>query len=688
MIDSKIEVEEFLQDSSNEGQHSEVSSPFSVLVSATEEESLSISQITVGDAVQGVHLDAGDANFNVKSQCDNAVSSVLPVESESKIKATGSPSPENVESSSHFDGEGSAEIRESFLENCFDDSTEAGEEQHQLFVSKIENNTVVQDFSSKNDADIATWLLEKTRVFTDVKLCVDSRKLEPGDVFVALSRQKCDGRSFFSSAYGCSAVLYELSEMQPQFLEHLRSEHFPPALGVFDLRKRIGPIASVFYGNPSASLHVIAITGTNGKTTCAHWTAFGLSRKGSSCGVIGTLGYGVFCEGNASWMESLDLTTPEPVVLHRILRDFLRSGVETVVLEASSIGLDLGRLHGLNIETAVFTNFSRDHLDYHVNDQAYLEAKQRLFSYKGIKHFVVNGDDASAIHFLRVISASDVRIMVVRVLSCPDVSFSALSDASVFSEAISPDCIEQTVFINQKPSQLFDASVSKQSTFSVEEDIPGTLVMGAGQNAFMRIPVVGVHNLQNALVSAAIWKIMSVSFPQILDCLLNLPGVRGRLQRIEEPHKCLVFIDYAHTPDALSRVLSTLRLVACRRSGMLWCVLGAGGGRDVGKRSLMGAVAKSNADRVILTSDNPRNEDPLRIALDLCEGFEGGSPWAVELDRRKAIRRAIFSAQAQDVIMVAGKGHEQFQEVQGVLLRFSDEAVVREALHDLVAIQE
>ncbi len=472
-------------------------------------------------------------------------------------------------------------------------------------------------------------------------LVADSRAVRRGDAFLAWRGDRHDGRDHIGQAIsrGAAAVLYESDPSVSTGAVASR-----PVAG---LKTLAGPIAAEYYGHPSERLEVVAVTGTNGKTSCTQWIARGLAQAGRRAAVIGTLGSGIIAPGeDAPELESFGLTTPDAVALQRMLAGFVEHGVEVVAMEASSIGLDQGRLEGTRIGTAVFTNLSRDHLDYHETEDAYLAAKQRLFAWPGLHTAVVNGDDPVAPRILESL----------------------------------PEPV-QTVAFGQLPGEHGWRARRKLSAYQIVEERNGTQVAVGGDwgRAQVRLHVIGQFNVVNAMAVAAVWISLGDAFEDAMRRLERLRPLPGRMEQLAVDGGPLVVVDYAHSPDALINVLQALRPVAEARGGALWCVFGAGGDRDAGKRPIMGMVAERFADRVIVTSDNPRSETPFRIASDIRAGFTR-EPWLTELDREKAIGSALLGAGADDVVLIAGKGHETWQEVAGQRLPFSDVEVARRCL--------
>jgi UDP-N-acetylmuramoyl-L-alanyl-D-glutamate--2,6-diaminopimelate ligase len=459
------------------------------------------------------------------------------------------------------------------------------------------------------------------------RLTSDSRRVTPGAAFFAWPGEAADGRRYVAQAIerGCAAVVWEREGFAWDGGWRI------PNAGVKDLKSQAGFLADAFYGRPSESLWVCGVTGTNGKTSCSQWLAHVLSLKEIKTGIIGTLGSGF--PGALSEMPN---TTPDALELHRILAAMKHAGASAVAMEVSSHGLDQGRVNGVAFDCALFTNLTHDHLDYHGTLTAYAEAKARLFDAPGLGAAVLNLDDPFGAQLAKRLEARGVRTI--------GYSLSGISA----SEFISASSIE-----GQKAQ-----------------------ISSSWGSAEVPIPQLGRFNVANALGVLGCLLAKGIGFEEGVRLLEALPQVAGRMQQIGD--RPLVVVDYAHTPDALDKVLSALKPVAQARGGRLVAVFGAGGGRDKAKRPVMGSVAAARADRVVLTSDNPRDEDPRAIVEAIREGVSGDC--AVELDRAKAIDGAIASADPADVVLIAGKGHEGFQEIAGRRLPFSDAAVAGAAL--------
>ena len=530
----------------------------------------------------------------------------------------------------------------------------------------------------------ADWL--RQRLPAGARLTADSREVRGGDAFFAWPGGSADGRRFCAGARaaGAAALVVEAEgwgafastpvtdaalapdhDQRPQNDSDARRDHraarADDVLPVVGLRQRAGPIASAWLGEPSRRLAVVAVTGTNGKTSCTHWIAAGSNaRAGNERAVIvGTLGAGL--PGRLD--PSSRLTTPDALQLQQLLARFVETGVELVAIEASSIGLIQHRLAGTQIAVAVMTNLSRDHLDVHGSMSAYAEAKGRLFDWSGLAAAVVNLDDPAAAAMLARVSPGTQRIGYTLAPS---------------TQSANPPGVD-TVIRAEPLAQVASQGASQNPAQHTSQF---TLAIGPARRP-VRLGLLGDFNRANALAVAGVWHALGWSIDAIATALAGLQPVPGRLQMVgaaEDLGQPLVVVDYAHTPDALSNVLQALRPIAAARGGRLWCLFGAGGDRDRGKRPDMSRAAAAAADRLVLSSDNPRSEAPRQILADLLAGLTQ-PPWLTEIDRARAIDQAVAQADAADVILLAGKGHENYQEIAGQRHPFSDLAQAR-AAHD------
>ncbi|MNK26037.1 UDP-N-acetylmuramoyl-L-alanyl-D-glutamate--2,6-diaminopimelate ligase [compost metagenome] len=491
-------------------------------------------------------------------------------------------------------------------------------------------------------AEIVAWLHARVALTAHLKL--DSRDIEPGDVFVACPGLSSDGRLYIDKALalGASAVLFEAPASDA--IQAMSAE--AAVLPVTGLRALLGELGDTWYGRPSAALAVVAVTGTNGKTSSVQWIAHALSRNDKACGTIGTLG-AVLPDGRTL---GGDLTTPDVLTVHRTLAAMRDAGARAVAMEASSIGIEQGRMDGVRVALAAFTNLTRDHLDYHVTMERYEEAKARLFRWPGLTAAVINADDEAGRRLIASLPAG-----------VSPMGYS-LSDDPAIPAAMRARDLQAT-----SQGQIF------------------TLVSPHGE-AQIVTRLLGAHNVSNLLLVAGVLYKLGLPFAQIARELAATDPVDGRLQTVEPvpvSHQArgpLVVVDYAHTPDALSRALLALRAVAVARSGRLICVFGCGGERDPGKRPVMGGIAAELADHVVVSSDNPRTESPEAIVEQILAGVPESARADVQVDRARAILQTVWAASPEDVVLLAGKGHETYQDIGGEKLPFDDREWARLAL--------
>jgi len=489
----------------------------------------------------------------------------------------------------------------------------------------------------------ARWLAAHVRR----TLTADSRRAGAGDGFIAWPGAAVDGRRFVRDALaqGAAACLVEA--------EGAAAFGFgddPRIAAYANLKRDTGPIAAAWFDHPSQRLAAIAITGTNGKTSSTWWLAHALSKTQhtdvSPCGLIGTLGIGM-----PPAVEPSGLTTPDPVRLQAALRAFADTGAKSCAMEASSVGLAEHRLDGTAIRVAAFTNFTQDHLDYHGSMAAYWQAKRALFDWPGLQAAVINADDPRGAELVQQTQARGLDVWTVGLTA---------------------------------PARL----CARDLTWTAA-GARFTLAEGSAQVA-VTAPVAGDYNVSNLLLVAGCLRALGLPLADAAARLADVPPVPGRMERVAgrgdaEP---AVIVDYAHTPDALDKALTALRPLARARGGSLICVFGCGGNRDAGKRPLMGAAAQARADALIVTSDNPRDEVPQAIIDAILKGITARARVTVEADRARAIALAVGNAQAADVVLIAGKGHEDYQEVHGQRRPFSDQREARAALQRRAAGQE
>ncbi|PTQ89877.1 UDP-N-acetylmuramoyl-L-alanyl-D-glutamate--2,6-diaminopimelate ligase [Agitococcus lubricus] len=459
-------------------------------------------------------------------------------------------------------------------------------------------------------------------------LTANSQAVQAGDVFIALRGLKHDARQYIPQAIaqGAVAVLAHSEETDYAIAQ-------VPVICIADLPQYLGQIAARFYQSPSQDLSVLAVTGTNGKTSCAQLFAHACDFLALKSAVLGTLGNGVI-----GAIQPSTHTTLDALQLQKKLADFKAAGVQVVALEASSHGLEQGRLNATCIQTAIFTNLTRDHLDYHGTMEAYQQAKALLFRWPTLQTAIFNADDPASQVFM-VGLAPNVR--------CWTYSQHAQRDADFVALSVQPSLQGLCLTIKTPMGQVE-----------------------------LQTRLLGRFNVSNILAVLAGLLSFSIPLTQAVDALSHVQPVRGRMQCLTNADITVV-VDYAHTPDALEKVLSTLREHTHQH---LWCVFGCGGDRDRGKRPIMGEIASRLADKVIITADNPRSEAVDAIIADIVTGINQPHQMVIIADREQAIRYALSHAQAGDLVLVAGKGHEDYQEIQGVRYPFDDAQIVEQLL--------
>ncbi len=465
---------------------------------------------------------------------------------------------------------------------------------------------------------------------------LDSRLLTKGDLFLACFGRNHDARNFVPAAIelGVAAVVVESGEKWKGVEFHADV----PVIAVDNLSAKLSEIASRFYSFPSARLTVIGITGTNGKTSCSQFIAQALTDMGMNCGVMGTLGYGVYGD-----LKETSLTTPDAVFTQAALSEMVDQGIDPVVMEVSSVGLHQKRVKAVDFDIAVFTNLSRDHLDYHNTMEEYAESKKKLFTGSKLRKAVVNLDDSYALSILNGI--------------CSKVDISTYSASSSMA----------TVYASELEFN--------RTGYKAVINTP----LGLGRVSGVLLGSFNFYNLL-AVVTTLIAYLpdrSSRTIAEICDYVSSLKPVTGRMEIIGETDEITAVVDYAHTPDGLKSALLALKE---HYSGQIFCVFGCGGNRDSGKRPLMGEVAEAHADHIIVTDDNPRNEDGDAIVNHILSGIVDMSKVSIQRDRTTAITTAISEAQPGDVVLIAGKGHETYQDIGSERIIFSDANQVRLAL--------
>lgn len=472
---------------------------------------------------------------------------------------------------------------------------------------------------------------------TVTRLIQDSREVKPGDIFIALSGTKTKGSQFIPEVIQKKAAAVLLDEEG-----HIAWQQSIPIIPIKNLRAHLGKIAAEFYGHPASRMKMFGVTGTNGKTSCTHFLAQALQSFNLSCGVMGTLGNGLY-----GALGEPGLTTPDALTLHATLKQFLAQGAKATAMEVSSHSIDQGRVNGIAFEAGIFTNLTQDHLDYHHTMAAYAAVKKRFFTEFSQKHIILNGDDAYGKQWLSELT----------------------NHPSVFAYGL-------------KRMDL-PASIPQIYADKIRLTLHGITaqIYTPWGNEALSLPLVGAFNLSNVLAVLTALCVQELPFADVMRTLSHLKPVPGRMTLLGGKGQPLVAVDYSHTPDSLEKALQALRAHA---GGKVICVFGCGGNRDAAKRPLMAGIAEKLADQVIVTNDNPRHEDPADIAQQIIKGFQAPEAVSVILDRSKAIEKSIQCASANDCILIAGKGAEHYQQVGDVKLPFDDAAEVRRYLNQTV----
>lgn len=450
-------------------------------------------------------------------------------------------------------------------------------------------------------------------------LTLDSRQIGENYLFIAMKGERQDGHEYIRQAIDGGAVAVALENAA-----FIQPDSGITYVNIPSLRSDLGHIASCFYGQPTTHMVVFGVTGTNGKTSTTHYISEMLKVLGRPCAVIGTLGM----DWNGRHVETGN-TTPDAITLQKGFCTMLEDGVATVAMEVSSHALEQQRCAGIRFDTAIMTNVTHDHLDYHGSFQAYLDAKMKLFSTPELRLAIVNADDVSALRIREIVSGRSGVI-----------TYSARNtSADVYLEAISAESDGYRATLNYR-----------------------------GERFPFAVSLLGEFNLYNVLAAIIALKEQGYVMSAVLNAAAGLSGVGGRMQKIPNGHGIVAVVDYAHTPDALGNVLVSLRQQV---TGRIIVVFGCGGDRDRSKRPGMGAIAEKQADYIVVTSDNPRSEDPSGIITEICSGF-CADRYVVEADRAAAIRLAVNMARPGDCVLVAGKGHEKTQVIGDEILPFDD----------------
>ena len=501
-----------------------------------------------------------------------------------------------------------------------------------------------------NPTEAVNWL----NASVTGELHIDSRDIQPGDGFIAWPGAAVDGRQFIKSALqkGAAVCLVENTGLSiDAFIDITEKNDQVKIAGYSNLKNAIGLIAAKAYKTRDSVSNILAITGTNGKTTTAWWLTQALQAVTvihpaalTKCFMIGTLGIGV-----PDALESTGLTTPDPILLHKKLREYADHGFQYCAIEASSIGIEEHRLDGTDIKVAIFTNFTQDHLDYHESMQAYWNAKLKLFQWPTLKAVVINIDDTKGRELVEILNSKNV---------------------DVWTTAI------------DLPARIkaFDVKYSKNGLqFSIRENSETYLI----ETQFF-----GSYNVSNLLGVIAAMRANGIDLQQCVEACKALTAVPGRMDVVTQDAQPLVVVDYAHTPDALKQALVALRHVAETRGGKLICVFGCGGNRDASKRPLMAQMAQGYSDVIVVTADNSRLEKTESILNDIVVGFKSRTNVIVEASRATAIAMAIKNAYQTDVILIAGKGHENYQDESGIKTYFSDKEQALQILRIMSATGE
>ena len=470
------------------------------------------------------------------------------------------------------------------------------------------------------------------------RICADSREVKPGDLFIAVGGIAADRATFVRQALnqGAIAALVDAEEWSEicAAIDHTHTAHIVPVL---QLQQYLGVLAAKFYNTPCQYLRMIGVTGTNGKTSISQFVARLVQQNNQSCATIGTLGHGF-----GDHLVASNLTTPGAIALQEILASLVQQGAKQVVMEVSSHSLIQQRVAAIPFEIAIFTNLTRDHLDYHGSMENYYRAKRLLFLTPYLKYAIINVDDLYGRRLLKELAPKLTCYAYSLEKSCPDIPTVWASQLNFHSRG-----------------------------FSAHIDSP----WGSGE---LHSQLLGRFNLSNLLAAlTTVCVLLQLPLETALQQLTQLPNVCGRMHCLGGGKLPVVVIDYAHTPDALEKALIALR-EHCR--GSLWCVFGCGGNRDAGKRPLMATVAETFADHIIVTDDNPRLEEPEQIITEIYRGFRHPERVQKIHDRSCAIAIAINQAQAGDVVLIAGKGHETYQLIGTQKNVFSDLAVTQKVL--------
>lgn len=471
-------------------------------------------------------------------------------------------------------------------------------------------------------------------------LALDSRKVKPGYAFVALEGQLDHGLVHAEAAIAKGAVVVLCDAAFDQYCQQILSKLMVQVICVpiKKLQSRLGEIANKFFDKPSHEMFVAGVTGTDGKTSVSHFIAQAMNQENSPAAVVGTLGNGVIDD-----LQESTHTTPDVISLHEMMADFKRQGVKYVAMEVSSHGLDQERVVGIDFDVAVLTNLTRDHLDYHGDIESYKKAKKKLFKSSVNQSLILNADDTFG----------------------EDIYREYKSERKIWLYGLNKEKVEA--------SNLYAYARDIQN----KNDGIEFLLESSHGAAAIKLKLIGEFNIYNALACFCVLIENGVNFNHVVKRLEKLHTVAGRMELISQPKKPSVVIDYAHTPEALAQALSNVRKHA---SGKIICVFGCGGDRDEGKRPLMAQAAEQLSDLVIVTNDNPRSESPEQIIADIQKGISNELQLIIETDRKQAIHQAINMAGEDDLVLIAGKGHENYQIIGERRIAFDDKKIALEVL--------
>lgn len=462
----------------------------------------------------------------------------------------------------------------------------------------------------------------------------DSREIKKGTLFFAYPGSLTDGRNYIDSAimHGAAAIIFD------DYNFNISKKYTVPVIPIHNLKNKLADIAARYYSYPTKSLKTIGVTGTNGKTTVAYQLAKAYDLLGMKSAYIGTIG-----QGTVDSLKPILNTTPDGILLQKLFYEYSKANVKQVCMEVSSHALVEGRVDSINFQQAIYTNLSHEHLDFHHSMQEYALAKAKLFSVNSLQNVVINGDDAYSEFMLK---------------ACPR------------------SVLKKTYSLKKKSDyQATNCSIGLEgSYFTVKYD---------SKEIKLRINSIGTFNIYNSLAIFASLIYYEYHIADIVDAIQNLEPVNGRMELVAKSP--FVFIDYSHTPDALENALCSLVNIRQKSNnqGKIWVIFGCGGDRDTLKRPLMGKVACKYADEIIITSDNPRTEDPEKIIYDVSQGLELDKNIYKIINRKEAILFAISKAAKDDTILIAGKGHEDYQIIGRDKFDFSDKEIVRSALNSL-----